>query len=196
MVQRVLILNYKKMKKYFLKESGKEVKVGDTIRKTDEMIHPILGKCKSTMDILITESILPKLIEAGIIGIKEDKPTYTSEDFDIECCIQKIADRMGWQYNKTVGYLNKIDEIYPIAAFSILLREIAVELDKKYENHIENSEEIYTISTLNGKITKVNKVTIKNYRNFAAFRSVNDAKIACNICKKLLKQLFSNKNGE
>lgn len=164
MVQRVLILNYKKMKKYFLKESGKEVEVGNTIRRAEEIDHPILGKCKSTTDILVTESILPKLIEAGIIGIKDDKSTCTSEDFDVECCIQRIADRMDWQYNKTVGYLNKISEIYPIAAFSILLREIAVELDKKYEDHIENSEEIYTISTLNGKITKVNKATIKNYR--------------------------------
>ena len=65
-------------------------------------------------------------------------------------------------------------------------------MDKKYEDHIENSPEIYVISLLDGRITKANKAHIKNYRNFAAFRTIGDAKIACNIVKELLKELFKS----
>lgn len=104
--------------------------------------------------------------------------------------IQKIADKKGWKYDKANGWLASIEEISPTAAFSIILREIAIELDQKYEDHIENSEEIYVISTINGRITKVIKKHIKNYKNFAAFRTLEDAKIAYNILKPKIKQMF------
>ena len=78
----------------------------------------------------------------------------------------------------------------------MVLREIAIELDKKYEDHIENSPEIYVISMLDGKIAKANKAHIKNYRNFAAFRTIEDAKIACRIVKPILKEMFKNKGGK
>ena len=45
-----------------------------------------------------------------------------------------------------------------------------------------------------GRITKANKAHIKNYRNFAAFRTVEDAKTACSIVRDILKELFKN-NG-
>lgn len=40
----------------------------------------------------------------------------------------------------------------------------------------ENSKEIYVISCLNGEITKVKDLNkIKNFKNFAAFRTLEDA---------------------
>lgn len=45
---------------------------------------------------------------------------------------------------------------------------------------------------LDGRITKANKAHIKNYRNFAAFRSVSDAKIACSIVRDVLKEMFKS----
>ena len=89
-----------------------------------------------------------------------------------------------------------MDSILPAAAFSMVLREIAVELDKKYEDHIENSPEIYVISMLDGRITKANKAHIKNYRNFSAFRTIEDARIACRIVKPILKEMFKIKGGK
>ena len=44
-----------------------------------------------------------------------------------------------------------------------------------------------------GRITKANKAHIKNYRNFAAFRSVEDARIACRFLKGSLKEMFGGK---
>ena len=113
---------------------------------------------------------------------------------ELEYYIQKIAERLGWKIEKVCNYLNSVDAILPVAAFSMILREVAIELDKKYKDHIEKSPEIYVISMYDGRITKVNKAHIKNYRNFAAFRSVNDAKIACSIVRDILKGMFKN-NG-
>ena len=98
------------------------------------------------------------------------------------------------EYNSILNndYLNSVDTILPAAAFSMILREIAIELDKKYKDHIEKSPEIYVISMLDGRITKANKAHIKNYRNFAAFRSVSDAKIACTITRDILKEMFKS----
>lgn len=72
-----------------------------------------------------------------------------------------------------------------------MLREVAIVLDEKYDNHIENSKEIYVISSLNGEISKVKDLNkIKNFKNFAAFRTLEDAITAKKILEEPMKQLF------
>ena len=186
------------MEKIYL-ENGKEVQIGDTLTKTSKVVDPLFGECTMVHHIVVTKDTLPKLLEAGIVTTtKPAKSTVTETKvpMDLEFYIQKIADRLGWKINKVYNYLNTIDSVLPSAAFSMVLREIAVELDKKYEGHIETSPEIYVISTLNGKITKVNKAHIKNYRNFAAFRTIEDAKIACRITRDILKEMFKDTSEE
>lgn len=71
------------------------------------------------------------------------------------------------------------------------LIEVAIVLDEKYDNHIENSKEIYVISCLNGEISKVKDLNkIKNFKNFAAFRTLEDAITAKKILEEPMKQLF------
>lgn len=197
------------MKKFYL-ANGEEVKIGDTICKSGEVNHPIFGTGKVVEEILVTKKSLSELIDRGIVTVKhisdnsnnskaetkEEIPATTEGGvpMELEFYIQKIADRLGWKIEKVYNYLNNVDAILPSAAFSMVLREIAIELDKKYKDHINDSPEIYVISLLNGKITKATKAHIKNYRNFAAFRSIEDAKIACRITKDILKEMF--KNGE
>ena len=200
MVPRVLNnKNKKTMKKFYLK-NGKEVQVGDTITKVIKTKHPLLGEVTMVENVVVTEAALPKLIERGIITTSlgsdsdVDKVLKPAEaHMDLHYYVEKLAKKLNWKVEKVYNYLNTIDSVYPAAAFSMVLREVAIELDKKYEDHIEKSPEIYVISMLDGKITKANKAHIKNYRNFAAFRSVNDAKIACSIVKDILKELFKNK---
>lgn len=106
--------------------------------------------------------------------------------------INKLAEQKGWKPKKVAGWLDSIYETSPTAAFTILLRVIAVHLDQKYEDHIEKSEEIFVVSNLDGRIKKVCKAHIKNYRNFAAFRTLEDAKFACRVLREPLKEMFSN----
>ncbi len=188
------------MEKFYLK-SGKEVQVGDTITRVTEAKHPLLGKYTTTESILVTKTVIPELIKRGILSTSKEsdynvaKVPNSAKELnkpDINCCINNLAKRLGWKVEKVCNYLNTLTRIYPAAAFSIILREIAIEIDKKYEDHIENSPEIYVISLLDGRIAKANKAHIKNYRNFAAFRSISDAKIAYEVVKELLKDLFKS----
>lgn len=180
------------MEKIYL-TNGKEVQIGDTLTKVSKVKDPFFGKGTIVQHVIVTMGILPKLLEAGIITTKPAKSVVeTKVPMELEYYIQKIAEKLGWKVEKVYNYLNSVDTILPAAAFSMVLREIAIELDKKYEDHIEKSPEIYVISMLDGRITKANKAHIKNYRNFAAFRSVSDAKIACSIVRDILKEMFKN----
>ena len=183
------------MEKIYL-TNGKEVQIGDTLTKVSKVKDPFFGKGTIVQHIVVTEDILPQLLEAGIVTTAKPAKSVveTKVPMELEYYIQKIAERLGWKIEKVYNYLNSVDTILPAAAFSIVLREVAVELDKKYKDHIEKSPEIYVVSLLDGRITKTNKAHIKNYRNFAAFRTVEDAKIACSIVRDILKELFKD-NG-
>lgn len=174
--------------------NGKEVQIGDILTKVSKVKDPFFGKGTIVQYVAATEDILPELLELGIVTtVKPKKPVAETEvPMELEYYIQKIAEKLGWKIEKVYNYLNSVDTILPAAAFSMVLREIAIELDKKYEDHIEKSPEIYVISMFDGRITKANKAHIKNYRNFAAFRSVSDAKIACRITKDILKEMFKS----
>lgn len=182
------------MEKIYL-TNGKEVQIGDVLTKVSKVKDHLYGRVTIVQTIVVTKDNLPELLEAGIVTTKLAKSVVKTEaPMELKYYIQKIADKLGWKIEKVYNYLNSVDAILPAAAFSMVLREIAIELDKKYEDHIEKSPEIYAISMYDGRITKVNKAHIKNYRNFAAFRSVNDAKIACSIVRDILKEMFKN-NG-
>ena len=191
------------MEKFILK-NGKEVKIGDRLIK-NSIMDTFFGKRIYLQEVTINERTLPELIKAGILTQVDcthgtdchcGHCTNNEIPMDINFYIEKIAARLGWKPEKVYNYLNNVDSILPAAAFSMVLREIAVELDKKYEDHIENSPEIYVISMLDGRITKANKAHIKNYRNFAAFRTIDDARIACRIVKPVLKEMFKIKGGK
>lgn len=179
------------MEKIYLK-NGNEVQLGDTLTKVSKVKDPFFGEGTVVQHIVVTKDILPKLLEAGIVTTTKPAVVESEVPMELEYYIQKIAEKLSWKIKKVYNYLNSVDTILPAAVFSMVLREVAIELDKKYEDHIEKSPEIYVISMLDGRITKVNKAHIKNYRNFAAFRSVNDAKIACRITRDILKEMFKS----
>lgn len=181
------------MEEIYLK-NGKKVQIGDTLVKVSKVVDPFFGGAV-VQHIVVTEDILPRLLELGIVTTTNPTKSTVVESevpMELEYYIQKIAKKLGWKMEKVYNYLNSVDSILPTAAFSMVLREVAIELDKKYEDHIEKSPEIYVISMLDGRITKANKAHIKNYRNFAAFRTIEDAKIACRITRDILKEMFKS----
>lgn len=116
----------------------------------------------------------------------------SSAPTELSYYVNSLAQKKGWKPEKMAGFLNNLSEINLGAAFQVILREVAVELDKKYEDHIEKSEEIYCVSLTNGHIFKADKQFIKNFRNFSAFRTLDDAKLACKITRGLLKDMFKS----
>jgi hypothetical protein len=80
------------------------------------------------------------------------------------------------------------------ARFSVMLRALAVLIDRKYPDHINNADvdKYFTIDMTNGRVCEVPKGKIKNFRNFAAFRNIDDIKIATKILRPLIKELWPN----
>lgn len=169
--------------KEFVTKEGNRVKEGDKLAKVLNTAYgPIVLEV-----IEINDKSIPELIEEGVLI----SGTPESTKLNIQTCIEHLAKRIKWNTNNLDKYLENLYKIYPIAVFSILLRELAIILDEKYPNHIENSKEIWCISAVDGEIKKIKDVTkIKNFRNFAAFRTLEDAKIAKEVMKEALSDLF------
>ena len=174
------------MNKLKLKETGKEVKMGEKLIKVVELF----GIPVPVAQIEVNETTLPDLIKHGIIVAEGSDSDI---DITIEGAIQHLANRIGWNKENLEKYLSNLYKISPAAAFEIVLKEVAILLDEKYPAHINNSNEIWVINKVNGEIQKLKDLSkIKSFQHFAAFRSIEDAKIACRVTRDILKEMFKS----
>jgi len=139
----------------------------------------------------INERVITKLLSEGFIKeVKEEVINY--DDITFETIIMSIAKRLKWKVDNVFKYLDNLAYINEGAVLAILLREVAVILDRQYPDHIENSEKIYTIDMAKGEIVEVKDIhKIKNFRNFAAFRTIQDAITAKKVLKDSMLVAFS-----
>lgn len=173
------------MKKYIFVPTGREVNIGDVLIQMEKMFGintPVRG-------ITITRESLPKLIKEGLIHEVNDDSGIT-----VQSAVKHLAKRIGWKVNNLEKYFDNLYKIHPATVFSVILKEVAIMLDEKYPDHINKSKEIWVISILNGEIKQVKELhKIKNFRNFAAFRSLDDALIAKKIMTPALQDLYGRK---
>lgn len=141
---------------------------------------------------------LKSLLEStkGTVKVEEEKKEEKATIYPKLYYIKNLAIKRGWGVSQMVDFFRELWNFYPAAALSLLLREIAVELDKNYKDHINDSDKIFVISMLDGKIHEVVKRHVKNYKNFAAFRTLEDARIACKTLQKELRFMFHNGKQE
>ena len=158
------------MKKFIVVKNGKEINFGDKILITKSANTP-LGITIVRKVAIVTKELTDKIFNNAI---------------------KNLAKKTNWKEEKLLNILNTLYLANPWAATQMVLREIAIELDKKYNDHINESEHIFAISPQDGRIHEINKAHIKNYRAFPAFRTINDAKIACSLVRENLKSIFTN----
>ena len=175
------------MKKFIVVKNGKEINFGDKILITKSVNTPI-GITIVSKVAIVTKELMDKLIKDGKVNVVEEKDINKIWNN----AIKNLAKKTNWKEEKLLNILNTLHLANPWAATQMVLREIAIELDKKYDDHINKSEKIYVISPQDGRIHEINKKTIKNYKAFPAFRSIEDAKIACSLIREHLKSIFSN----
>lgn len=137
----------------------------------------------------ITDEMLDFLIKSGFVE-------QLDEPMDWFYYANHLADRMEVIVEDLCTNLSYLSNYYPMAFINIILREIALVMDHKYEGNIKDCQYVYIISSFTGEICKVQTSTIKSFKGFAAFRSMEDAKIACRIVKPMLKEMFNSRNGE
>ena len=177
------------MNKLKLKETGKEVKMGEKLIKVVEL----LGVPISITQIEINETTLPDLIKHGIIVVEGSD---SGIDITIEGAVQHLANRIGWNKENLEKYFNNLYKISPAAVFEIVLKEVAILLDERYPDHISNSKEIWVINKVNGEIQKLKDMSkIKSFQHFAAFRSLEDALVAKGVMAPALKDLYGKQKN-
>ena len=178
-----------KEKKFVFVDDGQPCNLGDTIH--------CINREGMIIIVVITEENRNELIKHGVV--KEvpqeiEKPKNESKktfvNLDLNTVVDKICKATTWKPLKAANILDKITDVNPAVILSLGLKIIAVELDKKYKDHISNSPEIFVFSLFDGKIHKADKSKIKNYRNFAAFRTLEDAQFACNIFSDQINEMF------
>ena len=175
------------MKKFIVATSGKEINFGDRILIVGDINTP-LSVAKVQRVAVVTKELMGKLIKDGKVNVVEEKDINKIWNN----AIKNLAKKTNWKEEKLLNILNTLYLANPWAATQMVLREIAIELDKKYDDHINESEHIFAISPQDGRIHEINKAHIKNYRAFPAFRTINDAKIACSLVRENLKSIFTN----
>ena len=175
------------MNKLKLKKTGKEVKMGEKLIK----VVNLCGIPIPIAQVEINKTTLPDLIKHGLIVAEGSDSDI---DITIEGAVQHLANRIGWNKENLEKYFNNLYKISPAAVFEIVLKEVAILLDKKYPNHISNSKEIWVINKVNGEIQKLKDMSkIKSFQHFAAFRSLEDALVAKKIMAPTLQDLYGRK---
>lgn len=164
-------------------ETNREVKIGDVVVVKDPLAELDDRKHYLVSYITITEENIPELISKGVLK--------KIHKLDVSRIYEKI-DRKFSEYMPSdhLGIFLTLHCIYPGSAAGIFLKEIAIELDKNYDDHISQSPRIFTISAFNGDIFEVDKSHIRNYRNFAAFRTIEDAQYARDILESYFGKIF------
>lgn len=156
-----------------------------------DIIIPMPNGWKKVHYDSLTKDMVILLGQMGIINIVEDKKEVKKDKQNVGYFIRRFGTRNGLDKEASYRFINFLVDIAPSAALNILLKEIALELDRKYKDHIRDSKEIYVISSLNGQIYLVNKENITNYRNFAAFRTLEDAQYAISVLGEFFKDSFT-----
>lgn len=168
------------MKKMINVLTGKEVKFGEVV--TFEKKDPLYEwKIKVTLDPHIAED----LIEGGLIKIEEE--------IDFSDVIDSLVERYNISHDYFDLIVSWLEKSNVGALLNIYLREVAMMLDDKYEDHISKSEKLFVVDSTNGVIKEIPKDNIITYNTFAAFRTYEDAVLACKALKPVFKGIYGKK---
>ena len=179
------------MNKYYYADSDVEVKVGGPID-----IH-IKSPEESTTIVIdkVDQETLEKLVKIGAIRKEVSqtggKKLLAKEDIPMD--LEFYVTMLEKQLSLAPGFLVMLQKatwrMAPAIVSDLLLMFIAKYLDEQYPDHIRESKELFGIG-IDGRIVRLDPKGIKTFRTFAAFRSLDDARIACRILKPLKKKIF------
>lgn len=179
------------MNRFFIKDTKEEVFLGKPLKIT-------LSKGGITQHIEAnpcTPELMAYLINLGVVVTSIDKPKYANPhgiSLSVKYYVAKLARKMNLKFEVCEAMLGNIASYSPITAISLLAKQISLELDQHYDGHIRDAEHIFVLSTVDGTITEIPaKARVEtNYRNFAAFRSLEDANLAYSILSNLYNEAF------
>lgn len=167
-------------KKRYYTKAGEEVKMGDVIRRVRR------GDYFSVIqEFIVLPNSISKLIKKGLIVEREDlEEGPLKSEKDVEYYLRKICQKSSLNEENSMEFLFTLLNICPASLYTMFLREIAIDLDANYKDHISNSPSIYIVDIASMRVYNLPKAYIKNYKNFAAFRSSKEALIVLELLKE------------
>lgn len=172
----------KKTVKWYLKDTNKEVCLGDNVTyfqsiKIDK--YPGLT-FESAITHPMDEEDAQILVDSDILVAKEEKPVEDYTNY-----LKWLADKEGFKYSDVFSSFSLTCKINPNAALSILLKAISRKLNK---NITVTPRKVWIINISEKKPALVD-VTNDNYlKNIAWFLTKNDADYALEVCKPILEK--------
>ena len=143
-------------KKFVIKGTNIPVKEGDSVT---------LGN--------VTKEDLEYLVKTGVLVV--------DDEITLKNVISSVAIKLNADIESTTDLLEDLSKVNPAVVFSLLLKELAITLDKKYEGHITECSNLYFVRDLDGCVDNLwgryNSDTIALFRNYA------DARLAISILK-------------
>lgn len=115
---------------------------------------------------------------------EEDEEEYTDEDFkeDYQSIVSHMAKRNDWKEENVRKYLDRLFSLSPIACITAIAMELAYMMDESYEDHIEDSEELYSINFGTWDIIEVTDIREDLFKDsLPLFRTEEDANDAIDI---------------
>ena len=123
---------------------------------------------------------------------KDKKVGKNRNPITLRQAFESLAKRMKCSVDDATAWLNNILNVNKAAALAILLKEIAILLDKKYVGHISECDKVFIFSMFDGRLHVADTKAIKTYDHFAAFRTAEDAKYAYGLLHKFINTMFPN----
>lgn len=131
-------------------------------------------------------SLLKSAAELEEKGEEKKEPEITYDTM-----VAVFAELNNLDFEEAVCILKVIPDYL---GFQALLKSAATILDRKYPDHINDAkvDKYFTIDMSNGRVCEVPKGKVKNFRHFAAFRSLEDIRKATKALRPFMKHLWPN----
>ena len=140
-------------------------------------------------------------INNNIKNSKEEKANnktinkYGSVEYYYNKILNYVANKIDGTVSDALIYLACLEEINPIAALNIYLKEISYELNSKYvtssiASSIKNLKDVYIISAYTGHVISLINTNRKALKYLAWFKNKEDAEFARNCVISLIERIF------
>lgn len=133
----------------------------------------------------ISEETLKNLVKEGFLREESELTSKTADDY-----LSEVIERLRLPIEDVSDFLLGTTTISKGILLEYILALVVENLERNYDDYLEEYEEVYAINLYNGEIYKVDSDKIRSYETYPFFRNKKDAETALNVIKPLLKAAF------
>ena len=172
------------MKKYKVKETGKEIKIGDKISLT--VSHKTsFGLLNVKKVVIVTKDIIDQLIKRGLVEVITPKKNQ-----ELSFYVGLLAQKLGRDIDEVALMLDDMNKVCPRVVLDLLLDIIAQAFYNEDPEAFDEAENYYSIRLHDGKCGVVHKV----HSHIPLFKSEEDVEAAREMLKDQLIYMYGDKS--